>query len=223
MDEIIVKTFEGVCSDTFEYLTTPGKVRCYRKGDHLFRDRETTPYVFVILSGKASLYKIGENGQKKVAFILGPGELINEDIHPETTSSVSCEAFENLEALCIEKAELREWMKKDFGLTEIVLNAANRKVRRLYRQLKNTTGVLKVERRVAAKLWKLANDYGVDSPYGRTIDLDISITYLADLMGSPRETISRALKLLNTQKLIRQDKGRITVVDMNALSDYFKQ
>ena len=54
-------------------------------------------------------------------------------------------------------------MKKDFGLTEIVLNAANRKVRRLYRQLKNTTGVLKVERRVAAKLWKLANDYGVDS------------------------------------------------------------
>ena len=78
MDKIIVQTFEGVCSDTFEYLTAPGNVRCYRKGDHLFRDRETTPYVFVILSGKASLYKIGENGQKKVAFILGPGELINE-------------------------------------------------------------------------------------------------------------------------------------------------
>lgn len=223
MDKMIVKTFDGVCSNTLKYLMQPGNVRCYRKGDHLFRDRETTPFVFMILSGKASLYKIGESGQKKVAFILGPGELINEDIHPEATSSVSCEAFENLEVLCIKKTELSEWMKRDFGLTEIILNAANRKIRRLYRQLKNTTGVLKMERRVAAKLWKLANDYGVDTPQGCTIDLDISITYLADLMGSPRETISRALKLLNTQKLIRQDKGRITVVDMDSLSDYFKQ
>lgn len=223
MDKMIAKTFEGVSSDTLRYLMQLGNVRCYRKGEHLFRDREATPFVFVILSGKASLYKIGESGQKKVAFILGPGELINEDIHPETTSSVSCEAFENLEVLCIEKTELKEWMKRDFGLTEIILNAGNRKIRRLYRQLKNTTGVLKMERRVAAKLWKLANDYGVDTPQGRTIDLDISITYLADLMGSPRETISRALKLLNTQKLIRQDKGRITIVDMDILSDYFKQ
>lgn len=223
MDKILEKTFNGVSETVLKDLIKPENMRCYRKGEHLFRDREATPFVFVILSGKASLYKIGESGQKKVAFILGPGELINEDIHPETTSSVSCEAFENLEVLCIEKTALRECMKKDFGLTEIVLNAANRKIRRLYRQLKNTTGVLKMERRVAAKLWKLANDYGVDTPDGRTIDLDISITYLADLMGSPRETISRALKLLNTQEIIRQDKGRITVVDMDALSDYFKQ
>lgn len=223
MDKILEKTFNGVSETVLKDLIKPENMRCYRKGEHLFRDREATPFVFVILSGKASLYKIGESGQKKVAFILGPGELINEDIHPEATSSVSCEAFENLEVLCIEKTALRECMKKDFGLTEVVLNAANRKIRRLYRQLKNTTGVLKMERRVAAKLWKLANDYGVDTPHGRTIDLDISITYLADLMGSPRETISRALKLLNTQKLIRQDKGRITVVDMDALSDYFKQ
>ncbi|WP_195267454.1 Crp/Fnr family transcriptional regulator [Eubacterium sp. 1001713B170207_170306_E7] len=223
MDERIAGIFEGVCENTLKHLTASENLRCYRKGEHLFRDREATPFVFVILSGKASLYKIGESGQKKVAFILGPGELINEDIHPETTSSVSCEAFENLEVLCVEKDRLKEWMKMDFALTEIVLDAANRKIRRLYRQLKNTTGVLKMERRVAAKLWKLANDYGVDTPYGRTIDMNISITYLADLMGSPRETISRALKLLKTQRLIRQDKSRITVVNMDALSDYFKQ
>ena len=173
MDKMIAKTFEGVCSDTLRYLMRPENVRCYRKGEHLFRDREATPFVFVILSGKASLYKIGESGQKKVAFILGTGELINEDIHPETTSSVSCEAFENLEVLCIEKTELKEWMKRDFGLTEIILNAANRKIRRLYRQLKNTTGVLKMERRVAAKLWKLANDYGVDTPQGCTTSANI--------------------------------------------------
>ena len=84
-------------------------------------------------------------------------------------------------------------MSQDFELTKIVLNEMSKKVRRLYRQMKNVTPI-KLEKRVAAKLWKLSKDYGKEVPEGTLIDLDISITYLADMFGSPRESVSRAIQ-----------------------------
>ena len=86
-------------------------------------------------------------------------------------------------------------MMNDFELTKIVISSLSIKVRRLYRQLKNSTPI-KVEKRVAAKLWKLSKDYGIEVEDGTVIDMNISITYLADMFGAPRETISRALKIL---------------------------
>ena len=39
--------------------------------------------------------------------------------------------------------------------------------------------------------------------------MNISITYLADLLGSKRETISRALKILLNENLIKYENKKI--------------
>ena len=51
-------------------------------------------------------------------------------------------------------------MKQDFKLTEVILYSMSKKIRRLYRQIKNTVPT-KMDKRVAAKLWKLSKDYGL--------------------------------------------------------------
>ena len=112
-------------------------------------------------------------------------------------------------------------MSEDFALTKKVINTLSTKVRRLYRQMKNSTP-LKIEKRLAAKLWKLAKDYGVEENQETIINLKISITYLSDMFGMPRETISRALKILEKEGLIRKDKKIIIVKDKDKLSNYFK-
>ena len=48
------------------------------------------------------------------------------------------------------------------------------RVRRLYRQMKNTTNAMKGEKRLAAKLYKLARDYGVTTDNG----VPVSYTHL---------------------------------------------
>ena len=57
-------------------------------------------------------------------------------------------------------------------------------------------------KRPLPKLWKLSKDYGVKVDKGTLIDLKISITYLADMFGTPRETISRALRQLQELELV---------------------
>ena len=114
-------------------------------------------------------------------------------------------------------------MDKDGRLAREVMGAMALKIRRLYRQLKNTTNALSGEKRLAAKLFKLGKDYGVYSGDGTRIDMSLSITYLADMLGSKRETVSRQVKKLTELGLIRMEKNHITIPDMKKISEYFKQ
>jgi CRP-like cAMP-binding protein len=112
-------------------------------------------------------------------------------------------------------------MEENFAFTKNVINSLAKKVRRLYRQMKNTTPI-KIEKKLAAKLWKLSKDYGVSHPIGTLINLNVSVTYLADMFGSQRETISRALKKLQELDLIVVEHKKIFIPDRDKLSNYFK-
>lgn len=78
-----------------------------------------------------------------------------------------------------------------------------------------------MEKKLAAKLWKLSRDYGVKCEDGVTINMNISVTYLADLLGSKRETVSRSLKILLGNKLIKYENKKIKVIDQDKLSKIF--
>ena len=114
-------------------------------------------------------------------------------------------------------------MERDGALTCAVLDSMSLKIRRLYRQLKNTTNALSGEKRLAAKLYKLAKDYGVATEQGIRIEMNLSITYLAEMVGSKRETVSRQMKKLTELDLIRMEKNRILVPDLKKISNYFRK
>jgi len=221
MDLEVLSLFSSLKEETLRKLCHIGSKKTFKKGDHIFRDKEEVSSVYVVLRGHVALYKLNEYGQKKVIFILGKDKIINEVILDNSPASINCEVFEDSEVLAFDKIKLMEIMKDDFQLTQNILNSFAKKVRRLYRQLKNSTHI-KIERKVAAKLWKLAKDYGIETKDGILIDLDISITYLADMFGAPRETISRAMKVLQEEELIIYKNKKLIISDKNKLSDYFK-
>lgn len=184
-----------------------------KKGEVLFLEKDKINHFYAILSGKISMYRLSLNGQKRVFFILGSGSLINEVVFDDLPVSVVAEAFEKSEILKINKDDFLLIMEQDFKLTMNILNSIGRKERRLYRQLKNTLPI-GMEKKLAAKLWKLSKDYGVEVCLNlnnnninnknnqsqdnkwKHIDMNISNTYLSYMLGTTRETISRAMKAL---------------------------
>lgn len=214
--------FSQVNKNTISKLNEICFVKELKKGEHLFRDKEVIKNIYVVKSGKVALYKQSESAQKKVIFILGKDTIVNEVIIDDLPSSINCEAFEKAEILCFDRMLFLDIMKDDFELSKIIINSLAMKVRRLYRQGKNSIPI-KVEKRVAAKLWKLSRDYGIEIEEGTLIDLNITITYLADMFGTPRETISRALKILNNEGLIINKNKKIIVPDRDKLVKFFKE
>ena len=64
-----------------------------------------------------------------------------------------------------------------------------------------------------------------DSPLddGTLIDFDLSITYLAELLGSKRETVSRLVKQLSEAGLVEYRKNHFFIPDREKLMEYFKE
>jgi CRP-like cAMP-binding protein len=212
--------FERVEDKTLELIRDLVIVKELKKSQILFAERETTNNIYIVLQGNVTLYRLSEKGQKRVIYILNKGEIINEVIFDNFTTSINCEGFEDSTIISIKKVDLLNIMKQDFNLTEVIIYSMSKKIRRLYRQIKNTVPI-KMDKRVAAKLWKLSKDYGVQTEVGVLIDIKVNITYLSDMLGSSRETISRAVKELENMGMVKI-KNRKFIVDREKLRLYFK-
>ena len=214
--------FEGLSPETIEKLMLSGNVLEVPKGTMLIRARESLSSVFIQLSGKSVVYNLTHSGRRKILFIFGVGELLNENVFNSQTSSVYCETFERSKVFEIPAVELMRLMASDFTLTKHILSAQEKKIWRLSHQLKNSMSSIYLEKKLAAKLWKLSRDFGVKKEDGLEIDMNLTITFLADMLGAPRETTSRTCTALIEQGLITIHKKRITLPDPDAMAKFFK-
>lgn len=217
-----VKFLEGVSKETLIKMWDVGSVRKYGKSKILFSARESTDMIFIQLSGKSMIYHLSHNGGRKIIFILGPGSLLNDRVAVPHTSANYCETIEKSWIFTIECSFFRQLMQEDFLLAEAVLGVQERKLWRTSHQLKNTMGSVFMERKLAAKLWKLSRDFGTDRPEGREIDIQMSVTFLADMLGASRETTSRLCGILEEKGLIRMEKKRIVIPDTKKMSYFYK-
>ena len=85
-------------------------IRRYGKGARVFYDREASTCLYFLVEGVASLYKINSLGEKKVIFVYGPGNLLNEDSLQRLTSAVREDSL-----VMVLPAELFK-LGKDYGV-----------------------------------------------------------------------------------------------------------
>ena len=213
--------FKDMDESTLKLLKQKSFKEYVPKGKILFYERDRVDRIYFILNGKMTMYRMSEEGQKRIIYILNDGEFINEVTFENLPVSISCQAFEDSCILYFLKKDLMEIMSGDFDLTCVIMNSMAKKIRRLYRQLKNTVS-LRMDKKLAAKLWKLSRDYGVKTEEGTLIDLNMSITYLADMLGSTRETVSRCMNGFKKKGMIIFQNRKIIVVDPKVLSLYFR-
>mgnify|MGYP002513735673 FL=1 len=214
--------FKEVMEDTVDGLWEAGRVTEVSKGSILFRAKEQVDFVYFQLTGKSMLYNLTHTGQRKIVFIFGKGVLLNDHVINVHEASLFCETIEKSKIFAVPVQAFLEWMERDFALTKETMVTQEWKMWRLGHQLKNTTGSIYMERKLAAKLWKLARDFGRETPAGLEIDINMSVTFLADMLGAPRETTSRLCRTLTDHGLIQMKKKRIFITDPQKISHFYK-
>lgn len=213
---------QGVRKQTLDLMWQMGRVVNFPKGDFIMRAKEPVERIFIQLTGKSIIYNLTHSGKRKILFVCGSGMLLNENITNPHKVSLFCETIEKSMVFEVSQKKFLELMENDFTLTRAVLAEQERKIHRLGHQLKNTVGSIYLERKLAAKLWKLARDFGFETPEGTEIDITMSMTFLADMLGAPRETTSRICNTLTDYGLIKVNKKRITLRNPAGVSTFFK-
>lgn len=216
-----IEVFKNIKKESKVNLENILKTRKLSKKEILFYERDLVDKIYFIKEGKISLFKINESGERKIIFILSKGKMINDIFIDENKSSaISCEAFEKSTLLECSSKDFMKIMESDFTLTKNVLNHLQNINRRLYRQLKNSISI-RMDKKLAAKLYRMGREFGVEKDEWTLINANLTITYIADMLGCKRETLSRSMKVLQDENLVKIENKKV-YIKRDELSLYFK-
>lgn len=216
-----VNIFKNISDVSRKNILESSSIRKLDKKEVLFRENDSINKVYFLLEGKVSTFKISENGERKIIFMIRAGEMINEVlVDNKKNSTIGCEAFEKSLVLECDMKIFLNSMEKDFTLTKNILSYSELRTRRLYRQLKNSISI-KIDKKLAAKLYRISKEFGIKNGEWTLINMNLTITYLADMLGCKRETLSRSMKILQDQNLVKID-GKKIYTKKEELAKYFK-
>lgn len=216
-----IQVFENIKDHSKIELSKKLSFRTLKKKEILFNERDIVEKVYFLKEGKISIFKMNENGERKIIFILKKGEMINEILLDNMNSStIGCEAFEPSIILECSINDFINIMEKDFILTKNIISCIQHRNKRLYRQIKNSVSI-RIDKKLAAKLYRISREFGLEKGEWTLININLTITYIADMLGCKRESLSRAMKVLQDEKLVKIE-GKKVYVKKEKLSDYFK-
>lgn len=190
--------------------------RQYRKGEVLVRADENPPGIFYLKSGTVRQYDITERGTVVILNIFKPPAFFPMSwAINQPDNEYFFEAMEQVELHLVPREEAVKFIRDNPDVMFDLLS-------RLYR---GTDGLLKrmsylmgstAYNRVLLELIIAARRFGQKSDKGE-IRLDMTAGDLASRTGLTRETVSRELQKLKSEKLVRISLGIIVIPDLSAL------
>lgn len=194
-----------------------GRRRRYDAGAAIFHEGEVTDRVVLLLSGRAKVSTVTEDGKEVVLGVRDPGDLLGEfsalDGQPTSANVI---AMEPADALVLETASFRAWLSEHPATALLLLEMVLARLRdadrkRVEFSAHDTVG------RVARRLFELAERFGVERDGGVEISLPLTQDELAAWTGASRVGVSQALKALRERGWVETRRRSITVLDMEAL------
>jgi CRP-like cAMP-binding protein len=191
--------------------------RTFAKGMIIFHKDSPGRSLYIIESGKVRIFILSESGQEISVRIYGCGDVFGElsmlDGLPRSAGAV---AMEKTRVLTLHRDDFLALLARFPRIAPGIIATLSGRVRYTTKYAESLA-FLDVFGRVADRLLELADCYGVDCGEGREIDLRLTQTELASLVGTTRESVNKVLGTFRDQGLIRLDGQRITVLDRRGL------
>ncbi len=217
-----LEVFQNVKPSSLQFLQESGTLKEFARGEQILRARVAPDSICILLSGKAFVYSLTNTGHRKIHFIFGPGALLNDNTVGRRVSGSFCEAMEPCQVFSVPVNSFVSCMRRDFSLTAALITAQEKKLWRLEHQQKNMVSGIHLERKLAAKLWKLSRDFGVPCEDGIAIDVNLPVAFLADMLGVSRETASRLRSDLIRRGFLSMNGKQIVITDPERMNRFYK-
>ncbi|GAB4522465.1 MAG: Crp/Fnr family transcriptional regulator [Haliangiales bacterium] len=167
--------------------------------------------MFLIMSGRIKVVIFGENGREVTLSILRPGDAFGEmSLFDGESRSANCVALEASALLVLSRDDLLRHLSNHPRTTLNLLGELARRLRRADDSIAQLA-LCDVNERLIHRLVGLAREEGIESPEGLLVRRRPTQQELANMIGSCRETISRAFNQLARDGLIIP-RGRAMVV-----------
>lgn len=179
----------------------------------VFAKREDADAVFVVLSGRIKIFSRSPSKKSKTFAYLKTGDFFGEmSLVEGVTRTASATAVEPSRLLVIRKADFKRLLAKDHRLAYYLLKTVCERLRLANEEIE---GLLfrNILGRVAKAMLDLARRSGEPLNGGLVLKERFTQQELADVVGTTREPLTRALSSLRRAGLVAQHEGRYCIPD----------
>jgi len=183
--------------------------RSLKKGKILFMEGEPGDAFYFVISGKVKIYKTSSDGREHIIHIFGSGNVFGEvTLFSNVEYPATTEVLEDSRIGVIRNEELEKLIREDSNLALELIKILNKRLVIANVEIRNMAFNDTVQR-TAAALIKLATNLGVKTQRGIELNIDMTRQELAEVVGTARETVTRALSRLKKDKAIEVDDNII--------------
>lgn len=216
--------FDGLLSsalarEDLHALLAKGHSRSYRKGEVIFLRGDEGDWILLITEGTVEISVISMNGRKSVLNHMEEGDILGEiALFDREGRSADATASSTVIGTVINRSSVLEVLKgNDDAYFSIIQTLCSRA--RNASEMFETHSLTSANARLARCLIRISTKWGETRADGSIqIRRDFSQSEIGELSGVARENVNRHFQTWIQEKLIKFDKGEITLLDMERLS-----
>lgn len=208
----------GLSDTSKEFLSELKGGNHYRKGQVIFYEGNHVNGLYCVYDGKVKLTKLGEDGKEQIvrfaksSDLLGYRSLLSGEPYHATAT-----AMEDCHVCIISKDRFLSLMERDPKLCLSLIQLLSKDLKSA-EQLLIDVAQKTVKERVAESIVLLHRTFGTLED-GKTINVNLTRSEIADMAGTTTETAIRTLAQLDQEGLIELSGRSIKLLKLNNLID----
>ncbi|MBI2442826.1 MAG: Crp/Fnr family transcriptional regulator [Candidatus Levybacteria bacterium] len=196
-------------------------VQFVKKGSVLFNTGDPLGRLYLIREGYLKIYRLSEEGRETTSYLLGPGQLlgIRTLLSKDDRTLHAAEAVTPLKVQTISRKECFDRIANNPEILVELLQAYRDRLALTEKKFESFI-YASTTPRVAIFLADCAEKFGIKVKNEIEIGLELTHQRIAEFVGAFRETVTLSLHRLEDEGIIRVNRGRVTVLDLQKLTDY---
>jgi len=217
-----VPLFSGLKPESIGAIAAQMRRRVYLPNTPILYKGDSERTLYIIVSGRVKVHQFTARGDDVFLQVLAPGESFGElSLLDGQPRSASISTLEKTELAFLSGDMLQEILGSQPKVAWAMLEVLSRRIREQNTKLESLM-TSDVTGRVAQQMVVLADAHGLPaSPDGAQILINVDLTQsdIAALVGATRERVSRTLAQFRAQGSLEwnRERGRWIVIDRTAL------
>lgn len=186
--------------------------RRYARGEMIFAPTANPHSVYLIETGLARIYRLSEGGGETSFGYVAPGEVFGElPAFGEYPRESFAQAVRTSQIWKIPRENFHRVLAARSALAMQITKQIGDRLKKVESRVEDLV-FRTVRTRVARMLGELAEDFGCNENGHRVIDIPITQSELATLVGATRQTVNQTLQEFSSEGLIGRDHRRIVLL-----------
>ena len=209
--------FSNLAPSELEPVADKLRRRTFQRGEVIFHQDDPGDRLHFLEEGMVKISLVRADGRENDIMLLTPGDCFGEmSVLDGGTRSAKAVAMETTETMTLSREEFLEFLNAHSQVAIEIVRLLVKRLR-ITDEMIGDLVFLDVPTRVAKKVLELSHSYGDRQNQSGNLTVPIGQEELSRLVGSSRETVSRALSAYRRMGLLSTSHRRITITDLDGL------